>query len=144
VLGVVGVSILGVVFTIQSGDGRWLFFGLPFTVVLFVMGRYAPSGYRLGADGVHVERRAGPVVIPYATIRTADAEPRPVGGLTLLGSRGVFGRFGRFWSPRLGHHRLFLTNTDTVVWLATDGGWVGLSPERPAEFLERLHTRLGR
>jgi hypothetical protein len=43
---------------------------------------------------------------------------------------------------RLGFYRLFLTNRDSVVWLATDDGWVGLSPARPAEFVERLRSRL--
>jgi hypothetical protein len=54
----------------------------------------------------------------------------------------VFGRFGRFWSMRLGFFRLFLTNRDTVVWLLTEDGWVGLSPDRPDEFAAGLRARL--
>ena len=63
------------------------------------------------------------------------------------GSNGLFGRFGAFWNPRLGFYRLFLTNTQTVVWLNTGHGWVALSPDRPDEFCarvtERLSTRSG-
>jgi len=143
-VGVVALSIGGVIFTIQSGDPRWIFLSLPFAVVLFVTGRYAPLAYRLAADGVHVERKAGPKVIAYRAIRSADREPRQVQGMSVFASRGLFGRFGRFWNTQLGHYRLYVTKPEAVVWLATDDGWVGLSPERPDEFLERLRGRLAR
>jgi PH (Pleckstrin Homology) domain-containing protein len=140
---VIGVfSVVGFVLTITSGDPRWLFFSLPFALILFVMGRYAPTGFRLAGDGVHVERRAGAAVIPYRAIRAADAAPRSPAGLSALGSRGVFGRFGRFWNSTLGHYRLFLTNSHAIVWLDTVNGWVGLSPDRPEQFLEQLRARL--
>jgi hypothetical protein len=93
---------------------------------------------------VHSARRAGPVLIPYRRIRGADREARPVAGVSVFGSQGVFGRFGRFWNMRLGVYRLFLTNRDTIVWLATDDGWVGLSPDRPDDFIARLRARLDR
>lgn len=141
-LGVVVMSILGTAFTVKSGDPRWLFMSLPFTLLLFVIGRYAPSGYRLAGDGVHVERRAGSRMIPYRTIRGADREARRFAGMTVFGSRGIFGRFGRFWNMSLGYYRLFLTNQDTIVWLETTDGWVALSPDRPDEFLDRLRARL--
>jgi hypothetical protein len=141
-LGVVVMSILGIVFTVKTGEPHWLFIGLPFTLALLIIGRFAPTGYRLAADGVHVERRAGFKVIPYRGIRGVDQEPRRVGGLSVAGSRGIFGCFGRFWNGTLGFHRLFLTNRDRVVWLATTDGWVGLSPDRPDEFVERLRGRL--
>ena len=101
-----------------------------------------PTAYRLGPDGVCVERRAGPQVIAYRDIRGMDRLPRSVKGLTLGGSNGLFGRFGGFWNPRLGFYRLFLTNTQTVVWLSTAQGWVAVSPDRPDEFCARLATRL--
>jgi hypothetical protein len=141
-LGVVGMTVLGIVMTVTTGRPEWLFVSLPFVLVLFVLGRLAPSGYRLATDGVHVERRAGDKVIAYRTIRSVDREPRPVGGISAFGSQGVFGRFGWFWSPRLGLYRLYLTNTDGVVWLVTDGGWVAVSPDRPDEFAARLRERL--
>jgi hypothetical protein len=143
-LGVVAMTILGVVFTVKTGRPEWLFAGLPFSLVLFVIGRFAPTGYRLAGDGVHVERRAGKLVIPYRRIRAVDREDRPVGGISVFASKGVFGRFGRFWSSTLGSYRLFLSNAEGVVWLGTDDGWVGLSPDRPDEFVERLRGRLER
>lgn len=133
---------MGVVLTAWTGDLVWLFLSLPFTLVLFVASRYAPTGYRLARDGLHIERRAGPVVIPYRTIRGADRMVRPVIGVSAFASRGLFGWFGHFWNPRLGVYRLYLANRQHVVWLATNWGWVGISPDRPDEFLERLRSRL--
>jgi len=141
----VGVlSVAGIVWAIQRHDPRWIFLSLPFTLMVFVLGRYAPTAYRLGADGIRIDRRAGPVLIPYRRIRGVDREARPVVGVSIFGSRGVFGRFGRFWNMRLGMYRLFVTNRDTIVWLATDDGWVGLSPDRPDDFIARLRARLDR
>ena len=142
VLGVVVFSAAGLAFTVKTGDPRWLFFSLPFTLLLFVMGRYAPTGFRLASDGLHVERRAGPKVIAYRTIRAADDAPRSTGGMSIFGSRGVFGRFGRFWNTSLGHYQLFLTNGRGIIWLDTAHGWVGLSPDNPQQFLEQLRARL--
>lgn len=137
-----GSTVVGVVMTARTGDLRWLVVSLPFTLMLFVAARLSPSGYRLAPDGVHVERKAGAKVIPYAGIRGVDREPRSPRGLTVTGSNGLFGRFGRFWNPRLGMYRLFLSNTETIVWLTTEQGLVGLSPDRPDEFVERLTARL--
>jgi hypothetical protein len=139
-----GSIVVGVVMTARTGDLRWLFVSLPFTLMLLLAARLAPSGYRLAADGVHVERKAGPKVIPYEAIRAVDREPRSPRGVTVTGSNGLFGRFGRFWNPRLGLYRLFLSNTETVVWLTTREGLVGLSPDRPDEFVERLAARVPR
>jgi hypothetical protein len=141
-VGVVGASVLGVVFAVKSGQAVWLFASLPFALVLFVVGRFAPAGYRLAPDGVRIERRIGAKLIPYRRIRSVDTAPRPVNGITLGGSKGVFGRFGWFWNGRLGFYRLYVTDRTRVVWLATEDGWVGLSPDRPEEFVARLRARL--
>ena len=135
-------TVAGVVLTANTSELTWLFLSLPFSLILLVFARYAPTGYVLARDGVHVERRAGAAVIPYRAISGFDRTRRPVYGLTIAGSSGLFGRFGRFWNPRLGFYRLFLTNTQAVVWLATDDGLVGLSPDRPEAFLERLSLRV--
>jgi hypothetical protein len=141
VFGVVVLSVVGITCAVKTGDVRWMFLSLPFMLMIFAMGRFAPSGYRLAPDGVRVERRARSTLIPYRRIRGVDREPRPVVGLSVFGSRGVFGRFGTFWNMRLGFYRLYATNRDAVVWLATDDGWVGLSPDRPDEFVRRLEAR---
>ena len=140
VFGVILLSVAGIVCTMKSGDARWLFLSLPFMLMIYVMGRFAPTGYRLAPEGVRVERRARSTVIPYRRIRGVDRVPRSVAGLSMFGSQGVFGRFGTFWNMRLGFYRLYVSNRNAVVWLATDDGWVGLSPDRPEEFMTRLEA----
>lgn len=137
------LSVFGIVWAARTGDPRWIFLSLPFTLMLFVMGRFAPRGYRLVPDGIRVERRTGSVLIPYRRIQGVDRIPRSVAGMSLYGSQGVFGRFGSFWNMRLGFYRLYLTNRDAVVWLVTDTGWIGLSPDRPDEFVARLEAHRG-
>ena len=139
---VVGMTIAGIIATVQTGQPPWLFLSLPFTLVTFVAARYAPLAYRLAGDGVHVERKAGDHIVPYRAILAVDSTPRPLRGASLVASKGLFGRFGRFWNTTLGTYRLFLTNTDAVVWLETSTGMVALSPDRPDEFVERLRAKL--
>lgn len=142
VLTVVGLTGFGIVWALRTGDPRWMFLSLPFGLMVFVMGRFAPTGYRLALDGIRVERRMGSVLIAYHRIKAVDRTPRQISGMSLFGSQGVFGRFGTFWNFRLGFYRLYLTNRD-VVWLATDTGWIGLSPDRPDEFVAGLRSHLG-
>jgi hypothetical protein len=142
VIGVVGLTVVGIVATARTGEPLWLFISLPFSLGLWVIGRYSPSGYRLAGDGIHVERRAGDKVFPYRRIRSVDREDRPIRGMSVLGTKGAFGRVGRFWNGTLGFYELHLTNPDGVVWLETEGGWVALSPDRPDEFVDRLKARL--
>ena len=127
---------------VRSHDFRWLMLGLPFLIMLLIASRFAPTGYRLATDGVHIERKAGEKVIRYNEIRGVDQTARSVKGLTFGGSNGLFGRFGRFWNPRLGLYRLFLSNTRSIVWLSTTEGWVAVSPDRPEEFLAQVQARL--
>ena len=140
---VVGLGGVGIVMTVKTGEPRWMLVALPFALVLFWAGRYAPHGYRLAPEGVHVERRAGTKVIPYRSIRAVDRAPRRLQGMSVTASKGIFGRFGRFWSSSLGVYTLYLTNGENVVWLSTDRGLIGLSPDRPDEFVESLRRRVG-
>lgn len=137
-----GTIVGGLAMMIRTHDFRWLLLSLPFSLMLLIAARLAPTGYRLAPDGLHVERKAGRKLIAYGDIRAVDRAPRSVTGLTFAGSNGLFGRFGAFWNPRLGFYRLFLSNTQTVVWLSTSKGWVAVSPDRPEEFCARLDARL--
>lgn len=140
----VGFTLLGVVLTARTGELLWLFLSLPFTLALLLMAAFAPVAYRLDREGVYVERRARPAVIPYREIRSVDRVPRPLAGISMMSSNGIFGRFGQFWNARLGFYRLLLTDRNKVVWLQTTRGWVALSPDRPDEFVERLSGKIAR
>ncbi|MGH7312273.1 MAG: PH domain-containing protein [Candidatus Rokuibacteriota bacterium] len=135
---------LSVALAARTGEPRWLVLSAPLALALLLMARFAPIGYRLGSEGVDVERRAGPTIIAYRDIRSVDRVPRPLAGISMMGSNGVFGRFGQFWNVRLGFYRLFITDRGKLVWLGTTKGWVALSPDRPDEFVERLSGKIAR
>ncbi|HEY3066861.1 MAG TPA: PH domain-containing protein [Methylomirabilota bacterium] len=117
--------------------------GAPLALGFYLTARYAPRGYLLGVDGLHVERRASDLVVPYHTIRGVDRTKRAFVGLG-AGSKGFLGdfTFGRAWRPGLGRYRLCLTNRQNAVWLQTSGGWIAVSPDRADEFVARLSARL--
>jgi hypothetical protein len=135
---------LGVLLTARSGEFLWLFLSVPVTLALLVMARFAPAGYWLGPEGVVVERKVRAKVILYRDIRSVDRLPRPITGISMTASNGIFGRFGHFWNTSLGFYRLFLTDRDNIVWLETNRGWTGLSPDRPDEFVTRLRGKIAR
>lgn len=135
---------LSVVLVATSGDTTLLILPIPFLTGLWVIQGFAPAGFTLEGGGVRVERRWRPHAIPYSTIRAADRERRPVGGLGALGINALFGSHGVRWHPRTGWHYLAITNTEDLVYLHTRWGLVVLSPSRPEEFLSLLSARLAK
>ena len=144
VVGIGSPLIAGISAMAATGAPWLLLLPILIALIFLVSARLAPRAYRLGADGVHVERRGtANVVVPYRDIRGVDRVRRSLVGLG-AGSNGFLGRFtfGRGWRPGLGAYRILITNSFDVVWLQTTRGWVALSPERPEEFVARLRTRI--
>lgn len=149
VAGVIGIGLgfggpffLSVALVASSGDASLLILPLPFLGALWMIQGLAPSGYTLTEDGLRLERRWAPRLIPYDRITGCDREPRPIGGLLAAGFNGLFGSHGPRWNPRTGWHYLFITNTDGLVFVHTRGGLVVLSPSRPDEFVTALNAEL--
>ena len=64
--------------------------------------------------------------------------------LRLGGSGGFFGWFGRFWSRRLGHHRMYATNGRDLVYIErVDGTKVVLSPFPADAFVAAVEEAKG-
>jgi hypothetical protein len=127
-----------------TGNPLLLLLPIPFALMFLASARLAPKAYRLGADGLHVERRgATDVVVPYRDIRSVDRVRRRLIGLG-AGSNGFLGRFtfARAWRPGLGAYRVLVTNGSDVVWLETSRGWIAISPERPDEFVALLRAKI--
>jgi hypothetical protein len=150
VAGVVGVGVgfggpfaLSVALVATSGDLSLLMLPLPFLGALWLAQGLAPTGYRLDADGVTVERRLRPRRIPRGQLRSVDRRRRPLGGLGAVGVNALFGAHGLRWNPWTGWHELYITNTTDLVFLSTTRGLVVLSPERPDAFAARLDAALG-
>jgi hypothetical protein len=139
-----GVPFLGSVGLVAaSGDPTALILPLPFLGALWAIQGLAPSGYTLEERGVRIERRWLRRLIPYDRIDGCDRRPRPIGGLLAVGINGLFGSYGPRWNPRTGWHYLAITNTESLVFLATPGGVVVLSPTDPDAFVRALAARLG-
>lgn len=100
-------------------------------VALLITVVFAPLGYVVDDVGIVVKRMGPKVCIIHSEI----AEIRLIGqrdlgfSLRLGGSGGFFGFFGRFWSRRLGHHRMYATNGRDLVYIElVDGVKIILSP----------------
>jgi hypothetical protein len=149
IAGVVGIG-LGVVLPLgvsvallaSTGDPAFVIFPLPFLGALWVIQGLAPAGYALDEDGVRIERRWAPRLVPYAHISGVDRVRRPIGGLFAIGVNALFGSHGVRWNPRTGLHYLAVTNRRDLVYLQTTRGLVVLSPGRPDEFVAALSRRL--
>lgn len=147
--GVLGIGLgfgapflLSVALVASSGDPSLLMLPLPFLGALWLIQGLAPIGYTLEDDGLRLERRWAPRLVPYARITGCDRAARPVGGLLAAGVNGLFGSHGPRWNPRTGWHYLFMTNTDDLVFVHTRGGLLVLSPSRPDQFVAALNAEV--
>ena len=91
-----------------------------------------PTGYRLEADGLVIERRVG-------STRISGRVERHVGKATLglrLGSGGLYGYRGRFRITGGGWARSFATDVRRTVLIKVGGQPIVLSPIDPAGLVE--------
>jgi hypothetical protein len=104
----------------------------------------APRSFSVGGDGVHVERRAGLVRIPIATIRTVRELGTGARFTRVGGVGGLFGYWGEYRNAELGRVKLYATRSDGRVLLGTDTATYVVTPGSPARFVEEIERRLGR
>lgn len=112
-------------------------------LVLLAAFRRAPHAFTVGEHGVTVERRAGPVILPLASIR--DASPLAPGTALrrVAAVHGLFGYVGEYEAAGLGRVRLHATRDAGRVLLRTDGGLVVLTPDDPDAFVADIRRRIG-
>ena len=115
-------------------------------VALLVAVVFAPLGYTVDDVGIVVNRMGPKVCILHGEIAVIGRiRRRDVGFcLRLGGSGGFFGSFGRFWSRRLGHHRMYATNSRDLVYIErVDGTKVILSPFPADVFIAAVEEAKG-
>jgi len=102
----------------------------------------APRGFAVETGRVRIERILLPIDIPLREVRAVEALPDGALGrsVRVWGAGGAFGYYGRFWSRRLGHYRLYATRRKGLVRLVTDRGTFVLSPEPAGRFVEDVLT----
>lgn len=106
-----------------------------FLAVLALSWALAPRGYATAAGQLVVRRRG---VRPRTYAVTADAPvawPAGVRGVRLLGSGGLFGYYGTFWSRDLRRYRAHVTHLKRTVLVRTTRGAVVISPADVEAFL---------
>jgi len=153
VIGVVVVVVGSVLSRVENASpedtaGRAALIAVAFVVpvVLLIAVVFAPLGYTVDDVGTIVNRMGPKVCILHDEI----AEIRRIGRrdlgfcVRLGGSGGFFGWFGRFWSTRLGHHRMYATNSRDLVYIErVDGTKVILSPFPADVFIAAVEEAKG-
>jgi hypothetical protein len=111
-------------------------------LVLFAAFRQAPRAFTVSDAGVAVERRAGALLLPLASIREA-ALLDPAVSLRRVGAvHGLFGYVGDYDAAGLGRVRLHGTRDTGRVLLRTDSGLVVLTPSDPGGFVAEVRRRI--
>ena len=93
-----------------------------------------PTGYRLEADGIVIERRVG-------SKRISGRVERHVGKATLglrLGSGGLYGYRGRFRIAGAGWAHAFVTDVKRTSLITVGGNSIVLSPIDPAALVHEV------
>ncbi|HET9552018.1 MAG TPA: PH domain-containing protein [Anaeromyxobacteraceae bacterium] len=136
----------GLGLAISHGDPSlgWPLFIAPavLPVILLATWSLAPRGYAIERGELVVERPLFPIRIPLRDIRAVGRLPSPPRlGLRVAGTSGLFGHYGRFWSPALGAYRLYATRRDGLVSVETAAARFVLTPEPIDPFVRALLAR---
>ena len=93
-------------------------------VIGFICWLLAPRSYEFDKTKLTINRPAGKIIIPLNSIGSADELPREelAGMIRTFGVGGLFGYYGAFWAPRIGHVRMHATCTKGLVLIVTTTG----------------------
>ena len=117
------------------------------SVLVFLVGLWAPRGYVVTPDAVLVRRPIGACRVAMADIEevaVADDALLDWRYTLHLGLDGLFGYFGKFYNKPMGMFTGHLTRRDTCVLIKkTSGKYLVVSPDEPAAFVNcvRAHLR---
>lgn len=110
-------------------------------VLLVVSALMAVTGYELDGGSLRVRRPLWSTRIPLTGLRRVWAEPAiSQGARRIFGNAGLFSYTGLYQSRALGRYRMFATDLNNAVVLASVERAVVVTPAAPAAFLEHLRT----
>lgn len=139
------VLVLGVAALAMRKRSAWLRGTVLLVAAAFLVASwgFAPSGYRVEAQALTVERPLGDVVIARAAVKSARSfEEADSEGMSRTGGNGgLFGYYGKFKSDRLGEHTWYVTDTGRRVVVETQDGAVVVSPDDPAKFIAAVNPK---
>ena len=107
---------------------------------------YTPKAFHLGEGVLRIERSAGDVTIPLASISEVKSLDVFL-GLTLKAppgaNSGLFGIYGTFYRTELGKFQMYSRRANQTVLLVTTTGNVVVAPERRDEFIASVRQEAG-
>jgi uncharacterized membrane protein YfcA len=111
--------------------------------------RFRPGRFVVRPDAIEVvwplKRREIPRTdVASARILDGAALREEIGWGLRVGAGGLFGGFGWLWTRRRGIVQLYVSRTDSFVWLERRIGrpWL-ITPERPGEFVRAVSPENG-
>jgi hypothetical protein len=104
---------------------------------------WAPRAFSVDDTAVRIERPAGSVVLPLASIQRIETLEDHRTLRRVFGSGGLFGYYGTYREAALGDVKLYATRRAGRVILATSTGPVVLTPDVPDSFVSEVRRRLG-
>jgi hypothetical protein len=101
---------------------------------------YRPVSYTISNEQLFINRLAGDIVIPKASIKQVDVIDKDVvdGAFRTFGVGGLFGYFGKFSNARFGSMTWYVSRMDKLVLLTTDTEKILLSPDDVEGFVAAL------
>ncbi|MEZ4647238.1 MAG: PH domain-containing protein [Candidatus Eisenbacteria bacterium] len=113
-------------------------------VVLALAYTFRPIAYGMAGDGITIFFAWRRLRIPWESISAVGLQPgnKAFQAVRVVGSGGVFGELGRYWSPALGMHLRLVTDRGRVVVLQRKVPYC-LSPDDPDRFVREAQEYLG-
>lgn len=113
-------------------------------LALLLVYAFSPRSYSIDRDSILVHRLAGNVRIPLDGVRQARmATPEDFAGrIRLIGSGGMCGYYGIFWTASLGKSTWYRAHRKNAVVVVTDSGTTLYSPDDPEAFLALVRAAI--
>jgi len=112
-------------------------------IVLTVPYFFTPKGFRLGFQGLEIERLRNTIFISYNQISTVQRGKWTWKAARLGGSGGLYGYLGFYHVFGIGKVWMYVTNRYKMVLLETKKGVkYAFSPDDPEDFVFRLQKKL--
>ena len=135
----VGVALLGLVSSPVEGAVWTLATVVVPLGILVAAAFFLIRGYVLTPEALYVKRLGWRSKIALAELDSAAADPTAMArSIRTFGNGGLFCFAGAFRNRTLGPYRAFATDLDRSVVLRFPGRTVVVTPDRPAEFVERV------
>ncbi len=136
-------AVIGISMALTSRIALFLFFPLPFALILFIVWGLRPVGYRITDDKLSVLRHWGRVDAATADLTAVHSEFEQPQGMTfgIFRSDGVFGTFGWYWNKSWGSFYVYVTdiNKSLVLEFANHPRMV-VSPDDKDIFIAALES----